>query len=73
MKAKVTLTMVVETEEQDKFLRAAMERMVTGEYLTSLEEIATVMMRQDVELVLSTFKARFGIEHLGVRQVGISG
>ena len=67
MKAKVTLTMVVETEEQDKFLRAAMERMVTGEYPASFEEVATVMARQDAELVLRTFKARFGIEHLGVR------
>ena len=70
MKAKVTLTMVVETGEQDKFLRAAMERLITGEYLTISEDVRFVMARQDAELVLRTFKARFGIEHLGVRQAG---
>ncbi len=60
MLVRISFEIFSSTEAQDKYLREAMERMVTGQYTES-----------DLYLVAQTYKARVGYEHLSIRRVEI--
>ncbi len=57
MIVKVTLSGIIDTNQQDKFLKEALENLING--MGDSEE--------DSKLVVKTFKPRFGEANLGVK------